>query len=128
MLWNLYIFILRDEKFLHFTWIIQEVFIPREPCRFQRREWLKFPLFFTILMRDKYLLYIINEIISLINPLRDFIYTYEYKYNDLLYLLYFYYRESFTIRHIILKLEYHQVFWIYFCWIYVILILANYQT
>ena len=128
MLWNLYIFILRDEKFLHFTWIIQEVFIPREPCHFQRREWLKTPLFFTILMRDKYLLHIINEIISLINPLRDFIYTYEYKYNGLLYLLYFYYRESFTIRHIILKLEHHQVFWIYFCQIYVSLILANSQT
>jgi hypothetical protein len=33
----------------------------------------------TTLMRDKYLLYIINEIASMIDPLRDLVYTYEYR-------------------------------------------------
>jgi hypothetical protein len=37
-----------------------------------------------ILMRDKYLLHIINEIISIIDPLGDLIYTYEYRHYDLL--------------------------------------------
>jgi len=71
--WNLYIFILKDEKFWHFTWMIQRVFIPPEPCRFQRREGLKIPLLSTILMRDKYLLHIINEIVSMVGPSRDLV-------------------------------------------------------
>jgi hypothetical protein len=33
----------------------------------------------TTLMRDKYLLYTINEIVSMIDPLRDLVYTYEYR-------------------------------------------------
>jgi hypothetical protein len=33
----------------------------------------------TTLMRDKYLLYTINEIASMIDPLRDLVYTYEYR-------------------------------------------------
>jgi hypothetical protein len=33
----------------------------------------------TTLMRDKYLLYIINKIVSTIDPLRDLVYTYEYR-------------------------------------------------
>jgi len=33
----------------------------------------------TTLMRDKYLLYTINEIVSMIDPLRDLVYTYKYR-------------------------------------------------
>jgi hypothetical protein len=33
----------------------------------------------TTLIKDKYLLYIINEIVSTIDPLRDLVYTYEYR-------------------------------------------------
>jgi hypothetical protein len=33
----------------------------------------------TTLIRDKYLLYIINEIVSMIDPLRDLVYTYKYR-------------------------------------------------
>jgi len=32
-----------------------------------------------ILMGDKYPLHIIKEIVSMVNPLRDLIYTYEYR-------------------------------------------------
>ena len=32
-----------------------------------------------VLMRDKYPLHIINEIKSMTDPLRDLVYTYEYK-------------------------------------------------
>ena len=53
--------------------MVQRVFIPPELCRFQRREGLKIPLLSTILMRDKYLLHIINEIVSMVGPSKDLV-------------------------------------------------------
>jgi hypothetical protein len=43
----------------------------------------------TILIEDKYLLHIINEIVSIIGLLRELVYTYKYKHDGLSYLLYF---------------------------------------
>jgi uncharacterized protein YchJ len=57
----------------------QGVFIPFEPCCFQIREGLESPLLSVILMRNKYLLHIINEIVIMIGPLRGLVYTYEYR-------------------------------------------------
>jgi hypothetical protein len=59
--------------------MVQRVFIPLEPYRFQRMERLEIPLLSVILMRDKYPLHIINEIASMVGLLRDLVYTYEYK-------------------------------------------------
>ena len=59
--------------------MVQKVFIPLEPYRFQRMERLEIPLLSVILMRDKYPLHIINEIVSMVGLLRDLVYTYEYK-------------------------------------------------
>ena len=59
--------------------MVQRVFIPLEPYRFQRMERLEIPLLSVILMRDKYPLHIINEITSMVGLLRDLVYTYEYK-------------------------------------------------
>ena len=42
--------------------MVKGVFIPLEPCHFQRKERLKSPLLPTILIRDKYILHIINKI------------------------------------------------------------------
>jgi len=72
--------------------MVQGVFIPPEPCHFQRKERLKSPLLLVTLMRDKYILHIINKIRSMVDPLRDLIYTYEYKHDGLSCLLYFYCR------------------------------------
>jgi hypothetical protein len=69
---------LRDKKFWTFTLMIHGVFIPPQPYRFQRKEWLKNPLLLVTLIKDKYLLYIINEIVSVIGPFRDLLYIYEY--------------------------------------------------
>jgi hypothetical protein len=55
--------------------MVQGVFIPLEPCCIQIREWLKNPLFLATLMENKYLLHIINEIVSIVGPLRDLVYT-----------------------------------------------------
>jgi hypothetical protein len=63
-----------------------------------------------ILIEDKYHLHIINEIASIIGLLRDLIYTYEYKHDDLSYLLYFYYRESSTVKHLVLELKHYQTY------------------
>jgi hypothetical protein len=52
---------------------------------------------------------LINEIVSTIGPLRDLIYTYGYRYNDLSCFKYLYYRESFKFRHIALELGNIQV-------------------
>jgi hypothetical protein len=57
--------------------MVQEVLIPFQSCHIQRREGLQSPLLSATLIRDKYLLHIINEIISMVSPLRDFVYTYE---------------------------------------------------
>jgi hypothetical protein len=40
---------------------------------------LKSPLFFVVLMRDKYLLHIINEIVSVVGLLKDLLYIYKYR-------------------------------------------------
>jgi hypothetical protein len=40
---------------------------------------LQSPLLSATLMRDKYPLHIINETKSIVGPLRDLVYTYEYK-------------------------------------------------
>ena len=62
--------------------MVHRVFIPLEPYRFQRMERLErleIPLLSVILMKDKYPLHIINEIVSMVGLLRDLVYTYEYK-------------------------------------------------
>jgi hypothetical protein len=43
----------------------------------------------TILIEDKYILHIINEIVSIIGLLGGLVYTYEYKHDGLSYFLYF---------------------------------------
>jgi hypothetical protein len=50
-----------------------------ESCRFFKREWLKSPWLPVTLMEEKYNLHIINKIVSMIGPLRDLVYIYEYK-------------------------------------------------
>jgi hypothetical protein len=47
---------------------------------------MKSSLFSATLMRDKYLLHIINEIVYMIGPFKDLIYTYEYRHDSLSYL------------------------------------------
>jgi len=59
--------------------MVHGVFISLEPCRFQRRKGSKSSLLLVKLMEDKYSLYIINEIISMVDPLRDLLYTYEFR-------------------------------------------------
>jgi hypothetical protein len=44
-----------------FTWMVHGVFIPPKPCRFQKRKGMESPLLLTMLMRDKYLLHMIND-------------------------------------------------------------------
>jgi hypothetical protein len=70
--------------------MVHGVFIPPEPCHFQRKERLNSPLLLAILMRDEGSLHIINKIGSMIDPLRDLIYTYKYRHDGLSCLLYFY--------------------------------------
>jgi hypothetical protein len=59
--------------------MVHGVFISPEPCRFQRRKGPKSSLLLVTLMEDKYSLHIINEIISMVDPLRDLLYTYEFR-------------------------------------------------
>ena len=47
---------------------------------------MKNPLFSSTLIGDKYILHIINEIVHMIGPFKDLIYTYEYRYYGLSYL------------------------------------------
>ena len=67
--------------------MIQRVFILPEPCCFQRRDGLKSPMLLATLIGDKYILHIINEIISMMSLLRDTVYTYEYRHVGPLILL-----------------------------------------
>jgi hypothetical protein len=55
------------------------VFIPSKLYCFQKRKGHESPLLVATLMGNKYFLYIINEIISIGGPLRDLVYTYEYR-------------------------------------------------
>jgi len=57
-----------------------------EPCRFYKKEKLDSPLISMILIKKKYLLHIINEIISMISLLKDLIYTYN-KYREIITLV-----------------------------------------
>jgi hypothetical protein len=59
--------------------MVHRVFIPPEPCCFKKREGLESPLLSVILMRNKYHLHIINEIVIMVGPLIDLVYTYEYR-------------------------------------------------
>jgi hypothetical protein len=62
--------------------MVEGVFIPTKPCCFQKREWLKSHLLLTTLIEDKYILHIINKIVSMIGSLKDLVYTYyEYKHD-----------------------------------------------
>jgi len=45
--------------------MVLELFIPVEPCRFNKKKGQESPLFLVTLMRNKYLLHIINEIVSM---------------------------------------------------------------
>jgi hypothetical protein len=53
--------ILDNINYKPFTWVIQKVFIAHEPCYFTVVEQLKSYFLFIALIRDKYLLYNINE-------------------------------------------------------------------
>jgi hypothetical protein len=53
------------------------VFIPSKPCLFQRKERLESPMLLAILMEGKYILHIINKIVSMVRSLRDLVYTYS---------------------------------------------------
>jgi hypothetical protein len=57
--------------------MVQGVSIPLKPYHFQRRKGLESPLLSATLMGDIYLLHIINEIVSMVGPLRDLVYTYK---------------------------------------------------
>jgi len=59
--------------------MVQWVFIPPEPWRFQRKKRLESPLLLVTLMGGKYLLHIINEIISMVGSFKDLVYTYKYR-------------------------------------------------
>jgi hypothetical protein len=59
------------------------VFIPPKPCCFQRSEGLENSLFSMILTGDKYFLHVINEIANIVGLLKNLIYTYKYKHDDL---------------------------------------------
>ena len=61
-----------------------------------------------ILIGDKYPLHIINDIVNMVGILSDIVCTYRYKHNGLSCFLYFYCKESSTIKHIALKLEHYQ--------------------
>jgi hypothetical protein len=58
--------------------MVQRVFISFEPCYFHEKKELENSLFSMILIESKYILHVINEIIIMIGPLRDLIYTYKY--------------------------------------------------
>jgi hypothetical protein len=58
-----------------FSWYLY----PLKPCCFKRMERLESSLFSTTLIRDKYILHIINEIVSMVGHLRDLVYTNKYK-------------------------------------------------
>jgi len=58
--------------------MVQRVFISFEPCYFHEKKELENPLFLMILIESKYILHVINEIIIMIGPLRDIVYTYKY--------------------------------------------------
>jgi hypothetical protein len=55
------------------------IFIISGPCRLLKNKRLESLLFFMVLMKDKYLLYIINEMKNMIDLLRDFLYIYKRK-------------------------------------------------
>jgi len=57
--------------------MVQGVSILLEPYRFQRRKRLESPLLSATFMGDIYLLNIINEIGSMVGPLRDLVYIYK---------------------------------------------------
>ena len=80
--------------------MVQKAFIPLKPCRFHRRGGLKSLLLSTTLIRYKYHLYIINEIVNITGPLKDVVYTYEYMHGGLSCFLYFYCRGSSKIKHV----------------------------
>ena len=50
---------------------------------FQIKEGLKSHLILATLKEDKYFLHIINEIVSIVDPLRDLVYNYEYRHGGL---------------------------------------------
>jgi hypothetical protein len=59
--------------------MVQGVFIPSKPCHFEKEEELESPLLSVALMKNKYPLHVINEMISMAGPLKDFVYIYEYR-------------------------------------------------
>jgi hypothetical protein len=57
--------------------MVHGVFIHPKPCRFRRRGGLKSLMLSTTLMKDKYILHIIIEIVNMIDLLKDLVYTYK---------------------------------------------------
>jgi hypothetical protein len=70
----------------------KKVFLSLKPYRFQRNKKIKNHLFWTTLIRYKYLLYIINKILNMVGPLINLInisYISLNIYNSFTLLIYF---------------------------------------
>jgi hypothetical protein len=52
---------------------------PQNLVIFKKEEELESPLLLVALMKNKYLLHVINEMISMAGPLKDFVYIHEYR-------------------------------------------------
>jgi len=59
--------------------MVYEIFIPSKPCYFYSNKGLKSPMLSATLIRNKYFLHIINEIINIAGSLKNLVYTYKYK-------------------------------------------------
>jgi hypothetical protein len=92
--------------------MVHGVFIPPKPCRFRRRGGLKSLMLSTTLMKDKYILHIIIEIVNMIDLLKDLVYI--YKLDIIVYHVFntFIVEIPFlsTIKHIALKFSNVQIF------------------
>jgi hypothetical protein len=73
--------LLRNKKVMNLLprWFKGYLYVLLEPYHFERREGLKSSLLLVVLMRNKYLLHIINEIVSMMSSLRELLYIYKYR-------------------------------------------------
>jgi len=75
--WKVLTFYLDDSEGIYTPWILL----------FSEKGWTESPMLLATLMGDKYILHIINEIVSMMSLLRDTVYTYEYRHVGPLILL-----------------------------------------
>jgi hypothetical protein len=73
--------LLRNKKVMNLLprWFKGYLYVLLEPYRFERRKGLKSSLLLVVLMKNKHLLHIINEITSMMGSLRDLLYIYKYR-------------------------------------------------